>query len=203
MKKVNKIQKGIFFIGFFIGIWCLPICSKEAYAATEIELLKTAISHLKEDVVELENQVNTHIQNDSTTDGRDGVDGKDGKDGVNGKDGTNGKDGVGISKIEKTGTNGNVDTYSISLTDGTVYDFTVTNGVNGKDGANGKDGIDGVDGQDGLDGKDGVDGKNAVIDTEPKKENGSTMGVVATAMASVSLLGNIVLTTFLLKKKKN
>ena len=197
MKKVNKIQKGIFFIGFFIGIWCLPICSKEAYAATEIELLKTAISHLKEDVVELENQVNTHIQNDSTTDGRDGVDGKDGKDGVNGKDGTNGKDGVGISKIEKTGTNGNVDTYSISLTDGTVYDFTVTNGVNGKDG------IDGVDGQDGLDGKDGVDGKNAVIDTESKKENGSTMGVVATAMASVSLLGNIVLTTFLLKKKKN
>ena len=194
MKKVNKIQKGIFFIGFFIGIWCLPICSKEAYAATEIELLKTAISHLKEDVVELENQVNTHIQNDSTTDGRDGVDGKDGKDGVNGKDG------VGISKIEKTGTNGNVDTYSISLTDGTVYDFTVTNGVNGKDGI---DGIDGVDGQDGLDGKDGVDGKNAVIDTEPKKENGSTMGVVATAMASVSLLGNIVLTTFLLKKKKN
>ena len=129
MKKVNKIQKGIFFIAFFIGIWCLPICSKEAYAATEIELLKTAISHLKEDVVELENQVNTHIQNDSTTDGRDGVDGKDGKD--------------------------------------------------------------------------GVDGKNAVIDTEPKKENGSTMGVVATAMASVSLLGNIVLTTFLLKKKKN
>ena len=194
MRKVNKIQKGIFFIGFFIGIWCLPICSKEAYAATEIELLKTAISHLKEDVVELENQVNTHIQNDSTTDGRDGVDGKDGKDGVNGKDG------VGISKIEKTGTNGNVDTYSISLTDGTVYDFTVTNGVNGKDGI---DGIDGVDGQDGLDGKDGVDGKNAVIDTEPKKENGSTMGVVATAMASVSLLGNIVLTTFLLKKKKN
>ena len=199
-------------IVFFIVIWCLPICSKEAYAATEIELLQTAISHLKEDVVELENQVNTHIQNDSTTDGRDGVDGKDGKDGVNGKDGTNGKDGVngkdgtngkdgvGISKIEKTGTNGNVDTYSISLTDGTVYDFTVTNGVNGKDGI---DGIDGVDGQDGLDGKDGVDGKNVVIDTEPKKENGSTMGVVATAMASVSLLGNIVLTTFLLKKKKN
>lgn len=191
MKKVNKIQKGIFSIVFFIGIWCLPICSKEAYASSEMELLRVAVSHLKEDVNELETQLNTHIQNDSTTDG---------KDGVNGKDGANGKDGVGISKIEKTGTEGNVDTYAISLTNGTVYNFTVTNGVNGKDGV---DGQDGVDGKDGVDGQDGIDGKDAHIDTGTQKESGSTMGVLATAMASVSLLGNIILTTFFIKKKKN
>ena len=194
MKKVNKIQKGIFSIVFFIGIWCLPICSKEAYASSEMELLRVAVSHLKEDVNELETQLNTHIQNDSTTDG---------KDGVNGKDGANGKDGVGISKIEKTGTEGNVDTYAISLTNGTVYNFTVTNGVNGKDGKDGVDGQDGVDGKDGVDGQDGIDGKDAHIDTGTQKESSSTMGVLATAMASVSLLGNIILTTFFIKKKKN
>lgn len=142
----------------------------------------------------METQLNTHIQNDSTTDGKDGVNGKDGKDGANGKDG------VGISKIEKTGTEGNVDTYAISLTNGTVYNFTVTNGVNGKDGV---DGQDGVDGKDGVDGQDGIDGKDAHIDTETQKESSSTMGVLATAMASVSLLGNIILTTFFIKKKKN
>ena len=182
MKKVNKIQKGIFSIVFFIGIWCLPICSEEAYASTEMELLQVAVSHLKEDLNELETQLNTHIQNDSTTDGKDGVNGKDGKDGANGKDG------VGISKIEKTGTEGNVDTYAISLTNGTVYNFTVTNGVNGKDG---------------VDGQDGIDGKDAHIDTGTQKESSSTMGVLATAMASVSLLGNIILTTLFIKKKKD
>lgn len=194
MKKLNKIQKIVFYIVFFVGIWCLPVFSQKVYAATEMELLKTAISHLKEDVVNLENQLNTHIQNDSTTDGRDGVDGKDG---------VNGKDGVGISKIEKTGTSGNVDTYTISLTNGTTYNFTVTNGVDGKDGLNGRDGVDGQDGIDGEDGQDGVDGKSVVMDKEPQKESGSVMGVLATAMASVSLLGNIVLTTFWVKKRKN
>lgn len=120
MKKLNKIQKIVLYIVFFVGIWCLPVFSQKVYAATEMELLQTAISHLKEDVVNLENQLNTHIQNDSTTDGRDGV-----------------------------------------------------------------------------------DGKSVVMDKEPQKESGSVMGVLATAMASVSLLGNIVLTTFWVKKRKN
>ena len=54
---------------------------------------------------------------------------------------TPGKDGVGISKIEKTDTQGLVDTYTISYTNGTTTTFTVTNGQNGADGANGKDGV--------------------------------------------------------------
>ena len=36
--------------------------------------------------------------------------------------------GVGISNIAKTGTDGLVDTYTITMTDGTTYTFTVTNG---------------------------------------------------------------------------
>ena len=39
-----------------------------------------------------------------------------------------GRDGVGIASIEKTGTSGNVDTYTITLADGRKSTFTVTNG---------------------------------------------------------------------------
>lgn len=39
-----------------------------------------------------------------------------------------GTTGAGIAKIEKTGTNGLVDTYTITLTDGGKYTFTVKNG---------------------------------------------------------------------------
>ena len=44
---------------------------------------------------------------------------------------------VGIASIEKTGTEGLVDTYTITMTDGTTSSFTVTNGKNGTDGADG------------------------------------------------------------------
>ncbi len=43
-------------------------------------------------------------------------------------------DGVGIVKIEKTGSSGLIDTYTILLTDGNTYEFTVTNGEDGEDG---------------------------------------------------------------------
>ena len=54
----------------------------------------------------------------------------------------------GISKIEKTATEGNTDTYTIYYSDKTTSIFTITNGANGKDGSNGKDGINGKDGTD-------------------------------------------------------
>ena len=41
---------------------------------------------------------------------------------------------------------GNVDTYTISFTNGSTSTFTVTNGVNGTNGTNGQDGQDGQDG---------------------------------------------------------
>ena len=67
----------------------------------------------------------------TVTNGKNGVDGKDGtngKDGVDGKDGSDGSAGVGIANIAKTGWDGLVDTYTITLTDGSSYPFTVTNG---------------------------------------------------------------------------
>ena len=63
---------------------------------------------------------------------------------------TPGKDGVGISKIEKTDTQGLIDTYTISYTNGTTTTFTVTNGQDGQDGADGTNGTPGKDGQNGI-----------------------------------------------------
>ena len=63
---------------------------------------------------------------------------------------TPGKDGVGISKIEKTDTQGLVDTYTISYTNGTTTTFTVTNGQDGQDGVDGTSGSPGKDGQNGI-----------------------------------------------------
>lgn len=39
-----------------------------------------------------------------------------------------GKDGAGVQSVEKTGTSGTVDTYTITFTDGNAATFTVTNG---------------------------------------------------------------------------
>lgn len=86
-------------------------------------------------------------------DGIDGLPGKDGKDGLNGKDGqqgADGADGIGISKIKKIGTVDLVDTYRITFTDNTSFDYDVTNGVDGKApsitiGANNNWFVDGID----------------------------------------------------------
>lgn len=75
--------------------------------------------------------------------GAQGIKGEDGKDGADGK---NGDQGVGVANIAKTSTNGLVDTYTVTLTDGKTNTFTVTNGKNGTNGTNGTDGTDGVDG---------------------------------------------------------
>lgn len=82
----------------------------------------------------------------SGTSHTDSMDVMDGTDGTNGTNGTDGTDGVGIASIEKTGTSGLVDTYTITLTDGNTETFTVTNGKDGTDGTNGTDGTDGTDG---------------------------------------------------------
>lgn len=66
---------------------------------------------------------------------------------VVGQDGANGEDGRGIISIDKTSTQGLVDTYTITYTDETTSTFEVTNGANGANGANGTDGTDGEDGR--------------------------------------------------------
>ena len=60
-----------------------------------------------------------------------------------GTNGRNGVDGIGILSIVKTSTSGNVDTYTITLTDNSTVTFTVTNGKDGVRGAQGQRGNDG------------------------------------------------------------
>jgi hypothetical protein len=69
-----------------------------------------------------------------------------GANGQNGADGQDGADGNGIVSIDLTSTVDNVDTYTITYTDGTTDTFEVTNGVDGQDGQDGADGADGADG---------------------------------------------------------
>ena len=80
-----------------------------------------------------------------------------------------GDDPVGIVSIDKTSTNGLVDTYTITYTNGTSSTFTITNG---KDGDDGKDGKDGTDGKNGQDGKDGANGKG-IVDIQKTSTSGN------------------------------
>lgn len=60
-----------------------------------------------------------------------GSDGKDGEKGAKGDKGDTGAKGVGIADIAKTSTNGLVDTYTITLSNGATKTFTVKNGADG------------------------------------------------------------------------
>lgn len=72
-----------------------------------------------------------------------------GEKGDKGDTGEQGVAGVSVSSITKTSSEGNVDTYTITYSDGTTTTFTVTNGENGAPGAGGAQGIQGVPGADG------------------------------------------------------
>lgn len=63
---------------------------------------------------------------------------------VKGDTGSTGATGVGISGVEKVSSDGLVDTYRITMSDGTHFDFTVNNGAVGTDGAAGEKGEKGA-----------------------------------------------------------
>lgn len=154
--------------------------------------------------------------------GNKGDTGAQGEKGDKGDTGDAGADGVGIANIEKTSSDENVDTYTITLTNGTTYTFTVTNGTNGTDGKDGKDGVDGKDGTNGTNGVDGKDGANGTDGQTPYiGENGNwwigdtDTGVkaagddgkdgaiiAAIAVGGTALISNIALIAWTLIKKK-
>ena len=65
-----------------------------------------------------------------------------------------------IVDIKLSSSNGLIDTYTITYTDGSSSTFTVTNGANGENGKDGTDGINGENGENGANGTDGKDGSN-------------------------------------------
>ena len=98
-----------------------------------------------------------------------------------GGSGTPGKDGVGIDRIEKTSTQGLVDTYTIYLTDGSNYTFTVRNGDKGDKGEKGDTGETGPQGPVGPAGKDGAQGPKGDTGEQgpqgPKGDTGATPNI--------------------------
>lgn len=75
--------------------------------------------------------------------GDKGDKGDSGAQGPKGDKGEDGTDGRSVLSIEKTSSDGNVDTYTITYSDGSVSMFEVTNGTDGKQGIEGKPGKDG------------------------------------------------------------
>ena len=95
-----------------------------------------------------------------------------------GGSGTPGKDGVGIDRIEKTNTQGLVDTYTIYLTDDSTYTFAVTNGAKGDKGETGETGPQGPVGPAGKDGAQGPKGDTGEQGPQgPKGDNGATPNI--------------------------
>ena len=75
-----------------------------------------------------------------------------------GEQGADGKDGNGIISIEKTATNDNIDTYTITFDDGSFTTFNITNGIDGEQG------IQGIQVEQGIQGEQGVGIDSIVID---------------------------------------
>ena len=124
------------------------------------------------------------LQGEPGIQGEQGIQGEKGDTGAQGAKGDKGDTGAvgnGIASIAKTKTEGNVDTYTITFTDGTSTTFAITNGENGE---NGEDGITptisistdgywvingsktevkalGVNGTNGTNGINGTNGKSA------------------------------------------
>lgn len=69
--------------------------------------------------------------------------GPQGEQGIPGEQGVPGNDGVSITSIEKTSSQDNIDTYTITYSDGHTSTFTVTNGVDGEKGVQGEPGENG------------------------------------------------------------
>lgn len=84
--------------------------------------------------------------------------GATGAKGDKGDTGETGAVGNGILSVVKTGTNGTVDTYTITFTNGTKATFTVTNGKNGARGDKGDKGATGAKGDKGATGAAGAKG---------------------------------------------
>ena len=158
MKRYIKLLACIMGIIIFGGIGSLSIFSLQVEATSETELLRIAISHLKDEVPELEEEIEVLKNNPAA-------------------------DGVGISTIEQTASEGNENIYTITLTDGSSYDFIVQNGLDGKD------------------------GRNTVSQVVSNGETSSAAGTIAMIIASISMLGTVIMGICLVKsgnfKSKN
>ena len=170
---------------------------KDDYATADANLkaeLEAAIERAKQEAIEASKGYIPYIGTNGNWwigDTDTGVD----ANGIKGDTGATGADGVGIAKIEKTSSDGNVDIYTITLTNGTTYTFTITNGTNGTNDVDEKGSTDGADDQTPYVGENG----NWCIGNT---DTGVNAIVVATAVGGTALISNIALIAWELIKKK-
>ena len=131
------------------------------------------------------------------------------KVGPQGEQGPKGEDGVSITKVEKTSTDGSVDTYTISFSDNSTFSFDIVNGVDGEPGGDGHSPvitisdegnwlIDGVDTGKSSIGSQGGSGPQGVSIVSVSKT--STEGLIDTYTITYS---NNTSTTFVVNNGKN
>lgn len=112
-------------------------------------------------------------------------------------DGKDGDAGRGIVSVQKTGTAGLVDTYTITYTDSTTSTFTVTNGENGTDGISPSITVTDITGghrvtitdADGAHSFDVMDGEGAVQDVQVNGTSVVQDGVANVPKATASAFG--------------
>lgn len=103
--------------------------------------------------------------------------------------GTPGPAGVGIQKIEKTGTDGLVDTYTITYTNGKTTTYTVTNGADGPKGDKGDKGEKGDAGDTGPQGETGAQGLKGDTGATPNIQIGTVQTLEPGQQATASMSG--------------
>jgi len=94
--------------------------------------------------------------------GEQGIQGIQGEQGEQGEKGEQGETGVGIVSIVKTSTDGLIDTYTITCSDGSQTTFTVANGAKGDKGEQGIQGEQGPQGEQGIQGEKGDQGDSGL-----------------------------------------
>lgn len=99
--------------------------------------------------------------------------------------GTPGPAGVGIQKIEKTGTDGLVDTYTITYTNGQTTTYTVTNGADGPKGDKGDKGDTGEKGDPGTTNYNDLTNKPKINGVEVSGDKTSTDYKISSGTAQV------------------
>ena len=100
--------------------------------------------------------------------------------------GTPGPAGVGIQKIEKTGTEGLVDTYTITYTNGQTTTYTIKNGEQGPKGEQGPQGEQGETGEQGPTGQTGPAGPTGAT---PNIQIGTVQTLEPGQQATASMSG--------------
>lgn len=116
----------------------------------------------------------------------EGQNGSNGSDGADGKPGEDGVSGVGILSIEKASSEGLVDKYVITLTNGQTFEFEITNGEKGEDGEKGDKGDTGAAGK----------------DAEVKEGGcGSTVETTAAAVTVLTVLAGAAVVFFIRRKR--